>query len=174
MIDVSQQTLLRLFRYDPTLGQLFWNVAPANNTTVGQRAGYARPGRARRYVKIKGRSFPEHRLVWVLANGPIPDGYFVDHRDRDEGNNRIDNLRLLTRIENCQNLIHLLRLELESGQIREVFDHLFHILDLSSPLLLSGQPQTLFEKSVPQNLKVFFLIELQKLLHIDLIEQILA
>lgn len=37
-----------------------------------------------------------HRLIWVMHNGQIPDGMMIDHIDRDRGNNRIENLRIVT------------------------------------------------------------------------------
>lgn len=49
----------------------------------------------RRYKK-----FFVHRLVWVAFNGSIPEGLEVDHIDRVRHNNRLENLRLLTPIDN--------------------------------------------------------------------------
>lgn len=37
-------------------------------------------------------------------NGEIPDGLFIDHKDMDKSNNRIDNLRLCTKAENHNNI----------------------------------------------------------------------
>jgi hypothetical protein len=42
-------------------------------------------------------------LVWIWHNGVIPAGYEVDHRDRGTLNDRIENLRLATRSQNCIN-----------------------------------------------------------------------
>ena len=45
-------------------------------------------------------SFPLHRLVWAWHNGEVPDGYEVDHIDNNPFNNSLDNLQLLTTLEN--------------------------------------------------------------------------
>ena len=37
----------------------------------------------------------EHRKVWHDANGPIPPGHHVHHRNRDRGDNRLANLELV-------------------------------------------------------------------------------
>ncbi len=37
-----------------------------------------------------------HRLVWEQANGPIPRGVEVNHKDLNKQNNRISNLELVT------------------------------------------------------------------------------
>ena len=34
-----------------------------------------------------------HRLVWKAFNGEIPEGYEIDHKDRDKNNNSLSNLR---------------------------------------------------------------------------------
>lgn len=44
-----------------------------------------------------------HRLVWAWHYGAIPSDKQVDHIDRDRLNNRIENLRLVTRRENMRN-----------------------------------------------------------------------
>lgn len=36
-----------------------------------------------------------HRYVWEFYNGPIPTGYCIHHKDKDKGNNRIENLELM-------------------------------------------------------------------------------
>lgn len=38
----------------------------------------------------------EHHVVWVSANGAIPDGYVVHHANGDKTDNRLDNLHLMT------------------------------------------------------------------------------
>jgi hypothetical protein len=40
-----------------------------------------------------------HREVWKAANGPIPPGYDVHHKDGNTLNNALDNLECLTRSE---------------------------------------------------------------------------
>lgn len=51
-----------------------------------------------RRIKRNGRLRMEHDLVWEGANGPIPPGHDVHHRDFDKLNNRLDNLQLLTKL----------------------------------------------------------------------------
>lgn len=41
-----------------------------------------------------------HRLVYEAFVGAIPDNMQVNHKDEDKGNNRLDNLELLTHWEN--------------------------------------------------------------------------
>lgn len=46
----------------------------------------------------KGRR-AEHRWVWEQANGPIPQGYEIHHRNEDRTDNRLENLELVTLAE---------------------------------------------------------------------------
>jgi hypothetical protein len=41
-----------------------------------------------------------HRLVWEAFNGPIPNGYVIDHKNADKKDNRLENLQLMTPKEN--------------------------------------------------------------------------
>ena len=46
-------------------------------------------------------------LVWMIANQQVvPDGFHVDHADRDKYNNRPENLRLLDASENSSQNQH--------------------------------------------------------------------
>lgn len=50
-----------------------------------------------------GRQQLLHRWVWEEAHGPIPDGMQVDHINGDTYDNRLENLRLVTNIDNAKN-----------------------------------------------------------------------
>jgi|PlaIllAssembly_1097288.scaffolds.fasta_scaffold00028_11 hypothetical protein len=53
-------------------------------------------------VRIGGRAFYKHRLVWELENGPIPIGHVVHHKDGNRRNNDLSNLELLSRKAHCK------------------------------------------------------------------------
>jgi hypothetical protein len=53
-------------------------------------------------VLIAGKRYSEHRLVWLWFNGEFPDGD-LDHINRNPADNRIENLRIVTRSQNKQN-----------------------------------------------------------------------
>lgn len=55
------------------------------------------------YYKIGG--FYVHRAVTELFIGKIPEGYEVEHIDCNKLNNRVDNLRIVTHIDNMHNPI---------------------------------------------------------------------
>ena len=52
-------------------------------------------------VRVNYTSYYQHRIVFLLANGYMPEE--VDHKDRNKINNRPDNLRDTTGSANCQN-----------------------------------------------------------------------
>lgn len=57
------------------------------------------------YKNGKMKTYTVHRLVWIAFNGPIPDGYELDHIDGDKTNSNLNNLRCVTHKENCNNPI---------------------------------------------------------------------
>ena len=62
----------------------------------------------RRY-KIKGKTYKEHRLVWVFHNGPIPEGYDVHHKDGNKLNNKINNLEVIKHDQHSKRTIGRLK-----------------------------------------------------------------
>lgn len=44
-----------------------------------------------------------HRLIWIAANGLIPEGMMIDHINRDRSDNRLENLNLVDAKGNAQN-----------------------------------------------------------------------
>lgn len=53
-------------------------------------------------IKIKKKQYKAHRLVYAFFNGKFPEQE-IDHINRIRTDNRIDNLRAVTRIENVRN-----------------------------------------------------------------------
>ncbi len=50
-----------------------------------------------RSFAVNGKREREHRMVWVEAHGPIPDGYVIHHKNGDKLDNRLENLEMMTR-----------------------------------------------------------------------------
>lgn len=48
------------------------------------------------HVTIGGKDYLEHRLVWESECGPIPPGMVIHHINGLTGDNRIENLALMT------------------------------------------------------------------------------
>ena len=43
-----------------------------------------------------------HILIWVHANGDIPEGMQINHKDMDKSNNALSNLEIVTPSENMR------------------------------------------------------------------------
>lgn len=82
-------------------GLLRW-AKKRGRARAGELVG-GRNSKGYRLTAVDGRKIYVHRLVWQLYNGPIPEGMMIDHIDGDNGNNRIENLRLVTAQENVRN-----------------------------------------------------------------------
>lgn len=72
-------------------------------TKEGSVAGSLSSNKKYWSVKCGGVSYLTHRIVFVLNFGSIPEGYVVDHIDRNTCNNRKDNLRAVPPEVNTRN-----------------------------------------------------------------------
>lgn len=106
-IDMAQ--LLKYLQYDPVSG-LFTHKHrhdnPSFNTQfAGKTAGVTLTRGPNAYIllTVKRNRCLAHRAAWLICNGSIPTGKFIDHIDGDGTNNKIQNLRLVTALENSQN-----------------------------------------------------------------------
>ena len=78
-------------------------LSPSGLSRKGKPAGSKHRGLYWR-VKVAGKNIMVHNVIIMLHTGePIPEGLEVDHIDRDGMNNKLENLRLVTRQENVCN-----------------------------------------------------------------------
>jgi len=99
----SQETIKEWFEYRD--GNLYWNKrnGPHCRAKVGNLAGCRKGIKDYTQVEFMNKRYYIHRLIWIYHNGSIPHLMEIDHIDKDKTNNRIENLRLVTRNYNCLN-----------------------------------------------------------------------
>lgn len=95
---LTKDELNELFRYAE--GELFWKKSRSGIKDINKPAGYVRDHKYR-YIQIKGRSYLAHRLIWVWHGKDLPEE--LDHINGDKSDNRLENLRPASRVENLLN-----------------------------------------------------------------------
>lgn len=81
---------------------LRWKVSPHPRIQPHEIAGtIARDGYY--IVQYKKSQYKVHRVIWAICNAKDPGFMQIDHIDRDRGNNKISNLRIVTPSINNQN-----------------------------------------------------------------------
>jgi hypothetical protein len=96
---ITQELVKEYFEYRD--GKLYWIKAPKNHgDLIGQCAGHLT---STNYLltSLKGKRNKIHRLIFLMFYGYLPK--IIDHIDGNSLNNRIENLRECTMIENLYN-----------------------------------------------------------------------
>ena len=98
-IPFSQDELKHLFSYKN--GNLYWQNA-GGRRRLDVPAGYQdKSGYAR--IRIDGSRYLVHRIIWAYHTGSQPNND-IDHINRNPLDNRIENLRDVTRSQNLHNM----------------------------------------------------------------------
>lgn len=97
--DLTQKRLKELLHYDPATGLFTWAIT-RKKCKAGTRAGSYNDAGYRR-ITLDYNKYFEHQLVWLYVFGYIPK--MLDHKNRDPGDNRLENLRECTRSQNAAN-----------------------------------------------------------------------
>jgi hypothetical protein len=95
---ITQKRVKELFLYKD--GSLFWQTHRSGVRADGV-AGCPN-GRGYLLVRVDGKPYKAHRLVFLYHHGYMPEND-VDHIDRDRSNNKIENLREVSRSCNMRN-----------------------------------------------------------------------
>ena len=100
MAKLTQEQVKKLFKYNPDTGDLICKVRRGNNGGIGDVAGYCNKGYLQ--VTIDGKGYYNHRVIWLYVHGYIPE-HDLDHINRKRFDNRIKNLREVSRQCNNRN-----------------------------------------------------------------------
>jgi hypothetical protein len=103
----SPEYLRQRLSYDPETGRLYWRYHEKMPTRWNSRWTGVAAGRISQcgynQVAIYGIRYPSHRIIWAMSYGAWPNGE-IDHIDGNRLNNRLGNLRDVSRTENSRNM----------------------------------------------------------------------
>lgn len=96
-----EEIINRDFRYEPETGKIFRkdrrNKIERLHNKLNSRGYVAN-------ISIKNKIIPSHHVIWFLMTGEFPPrGMQIDHINRIRGDNRWENLRLVTSAQNAKN-----------------------------------------------------------------------
>lgn len=103
-IEADAEYLRSVLHYDAITGEFTWLARSGQRGPdfTGKAAG-SLTVHGRVEIGIKGQRFFAHELAWVMTHNRLPDGE-IDHINGDPADNRLSNLRDVSRALNMQNL----------------------------------------------------------------------
>lgn len=101
MEELTQDVLNELLVYDMETGMFTWRLSRGARS-AGSVAGWVKSD-GYTAITIFGRGYAQHRLAWLYVNGEWPEQH-IDHINGNKKDNRISNLRDVSRSGNLQNL----------------------------------------------------------------------
>ena len=104
---MTTQEINSLFYYNEEAGELMNAVTRSYKALRDDIAGYVwvdtkRSNHKYRVVKVKGKEYKVHRLIWQYFFGEKPNGH-IDHINGNTLDNRIINLRVVDNATNSKN-----------------------------------------------------------------------
>lgn len=97
---MTQSQLKELLHYDPDTGIFEW-IKPRQGVVRGRPAGCP-DDKGYVVITVKGKRLRAHRLAFLYMEGRIPNRY-IDHINRVRDDNRWENLRPATPLQNGHN-----------------------------------------------------------------------
>ena len=100
---ITQAELKELLHYDQYTGVFTWLCNKRKPNSLGYAGTIAhRKGKKYMQICINFKKYYSHRLAWFYTNKEWPENE-IDHIDGNGLNNKINNLRPVTRAENTKN-----------------------------------------------------------------------
>lgn len=112
---IDPEYLRECLAYDKASGELTWLSRPRehfatepasriwNTKFAGSKALTATHGSGYRHGTINNRRYLAHRVIWSIVYGEWPTED-IDHINGNRADNRIENLRAVSRAENLRNM----------------------------------------------------------------------
>lgn len=117
---ITQQRLKILMSYNNESGLFVRLVSNSNYTKVGDVVGSLQ-NNGYLAAQVDGRKYLMHRLAWLYVHGEFPEGD-IDHINGERIDNRLINLRSVSRSVNLQNKKKA-DINNKSGLLGVCFDH---------------------------------------------------
>ena len=100
---LTQERLKEVLHYNPITGVFTWKKTVGGRGVAGKTAGHISNSNNRINIMLDRVYYKAHRLAWFYMKGYFPQGYDIDHIDRNGTNNVWENLRLVSHQCNMRN-----------------------------------------------------------------------
>ena len=101
--ELTQELIGKALSYDPVTGYLIWKTNLYSKRAIPKkRAGSLVKSTGYRNISLFGRTYLEHQLIWFIYHGVWPSGQ-IDHINQIRDDNRIVNLRDVSKADNARN-----------------------------------------------------------------------
>lgn len=97
---MDQDKLKSILNYDPETGSFKWIISPSRKVRAGDIAGCVEKNY--KVIGYRGKNYLAHRLAWLYMTGIYPEDE-IDHINGIGTDNRLINLRNVSKVENNRN-----------------------------------------------------------------------
>lgn len=98
---ITQERLKEVLAYEPSTGVFTWRIGRPKAAAGAVAGGKNWKGYC--VICVDGKRYRAHRLAWLYVHGAMPESQ-IDHINHDKLDNRIENLRVVTNLENHKNM----------------------------------------------------------------------